>query len=886
VLLQLARDTLQPLTASEESFVTHAAEDKPFDGHGCELRAGVIVWLCAIKDATSHVGWRGLRLKNCRIEGRLELRSLQIEWPLEFRVCIFRDAIDVANCELVLLRFAECELRGIRAVMLSASAGVEVTRSHVAGPFELSGARIALLNLNNSHFANPGATALSLGACRIDYHMNCWSATFNGNVEGRSLRVGTWVRFSGARVDGFVDLRAASIGGPIEARGLRCRRRFDLRTAQVGGEIDMIAARLVGTGEPSIDLKAATVGGSVFLRDARLRSISLVDAKLGGHITLAGSRCVQRRGWAIDAIGLSVQGDVNLTDLHAIGGVRFNNTRISGALLANRSSIRTQSAVALTLAYSTIGRAVDLEGATIVGSITGQAVHVEGGVSFARSFICSISGPAIHLDTATIDGHLGFRDAVLIGPVRLGWASFGSDILFQNTTICGADDEPVVLFNGATIVRNVAILASRFRGKSHLMQVEIGGRFMIRESSLGDGRAFALAAPDCTVGGIAIYRGRFYGAVSFDRSTVRGALAIAESRYLQRQGTPFALRNISVGGDVAISNVRSYEGLALTASTLGANLSIRDSLLATRAVNALELDGTTIRGGLTVVGNRLHGRASMAGARVDSFAIFGACEFREFGGLVADGASVRKGLSWTGIRRRGETAVRLSLIDADVGVWIDDDESRPAQDELFLTGFRYSAIEDLPSGDDGRLEWLALQKQPSAQSYEQLARTYHAAGHEASARKVAIGKNVVAAKSSKWYTWARFSSIVSRWVIGYGYKPQWAIAWSVAVILAGTLTFAYTHDLGLFAPAKEMTTAALYPHFNSAAYSLDAFLPLLDLQQEQYWRPVADSRCRVVNRWSVPCGAWLQMYQWTQTVLGWLLTSLSVAGLTGLIRRS
>ena len=52
-------------------------------------------------------------------------------------------------------------------------------------------------------------------------------------------------------------------------------------------------------------------------------------------------------------------------------------------------------------------------------------------------------------------------------------------------------------------------------------------------------------------------------------------------------------------------------------------------------------------------------------------------------------------------------------------------------------------------------------------------------------------------------------------------------------------------------------------------YSLDAFVPLIDFHQAKLW---------------LPKPGWLRGYLWLHTSAGWTLTTLLVAGLTGLVR--
>jgi hypothetical protein len=73
-----------------------------------------------------------------------------------------------------------------------------------------------------------------------------------------------------------------------------------------------------------------------------------------------------------------------------------------------------------------------------------------------------------------------------------------------------------------------------------------------------------------------------------------------------------------------------------------------------------------------------------------------------------------------------------------------------------------------------------------------------------------------------------------------------------------------------------------YPPFNAAIYSLENFLPLVDLNQGAYWRP--NPRHGSGGRLRVLPGTMLRWYLWVHILAGWILTPLLAAGLSGLVR--
>ena len=66
-----------------------------------------------------------------------------------------------------------------------------------------------------------------------------------------------------------------------------------------------------------------------------------------------------------------------------------------------------------------------------------------------------------------------------------------------------------------------------------------------------------------------------------------------------------------------------------------------------------------------------------------------------------------------------------------------------------------------------------------------------------------------------------------------------------------------------------------YPKFNQFWFSVDIFVPLFNLHQEIHWHLARD------KRGGFP---WLTLWYWFEIVAGWILTSLFLLSITGLLR--
>ena len=263
------------------------------------------------------------------------------------------------------------------------------------------------------------------------------------------------------------------------------------------------------------------------------------------------------------------------------------------------------------------------------------------------------------------------------------------------------------------------------------------------------------------------------------------------------------------------------------------------------------------------------------------------------------GSDISKAFQWRDALSPEKAA--LDLRYAKVGTLWDDAASWPPAGKLFLSGFTYDQLDNLaPLDAKSRIEWLKRQSRESflPQPYEQLASVFRTMGHEEEARNVLIQKSRDYAHfthrfSQEWF-WYRFAGKL----IGYGYKPWRAFFMSLAVIAFGTWLFGcgYTNDL--ISPAekdaKRPTVVVSgrprisddYPKFNALVYSLESFTPLLKLDQSANWTPNANrgAHLQIWHSCTVTTGGLLRIYLWIHIITGWVLTSLWVGALTGLVK--
>jgi hypothetical protein len=189
------------------------------------------------------------------------------------------------------------------------------------------------------------------------------------------------------------------------------------------------------------------------------------------------------------------------------------------------------------------------------------------------------------------------------------------------------------------------------------------------------------------------------------------------------------------------------------------------------------------------------------------------------------------------------------------------------------------------------------------QPYTQLASVYRSIGQDEQANQVLVARaeriGALAPAFSARAIWYRYLGRL----IGYGYEPFRAVKIGLAIVVLGTLVFALGAHRQLMAETKlaehvlsqeneQQMVSPTYPRFNPLVYSLDVFLPFVDLQQICYWLPGerragpgTSRNCLMhVGRWSLKWSSVLRVYFWFQTLAGWTLTTLLAAAVTGIVQ--
>ena len=114
-------------------------------------------------------------------------------------------------------------------------------------------------------------------------------------------------------------------------------------------------------------------------------------------------------------------------------------------------------------------------------------------------------------------------------------------------------------------------------------------------------------------------------------------------------------------------------------------------------------------------------------------------------------------------------------------------------------------------------------------------------------------------RSRPWWTWPW--NWLQDVTVGYGYRPQRAALWLLALLVAGTAVFTVWQP----APVNPGQPPQLYP----VVYTLDLLLPIIDFGQESAYRPTG-------------AGQWVAFLV---IAAGWTLATTVAANFTRVLSR-
>lgn len=711
----------------------------------------------------------------------------------------------------------------------------------------------------------------------------CVNPTAKGLVDRKGIQI------YGAKLIGALDLSQLCVPFPLALFHCRVTEEMLLRAI----EIPLLA--FDGSWVSAVKADGANVKGGVTLRNGfqAEKQVRFHRARIGVDLDCGGGSFMNLtkgpQESALAADGATVGGGVFLNrGFKTEGVVRLSRAQIRDDL--DCSAATFHNGFSETSGGS--GIALNADGINVGGSIFLRGVRCEGEVRLPRAKVradidcggARVSNPfrwgpagspsAITIEGSDVGGSLIFNNQFHAqGFVTLRGAQIGGQIVcsgatFENQPSQGAPiGMPALDASQANVALSV-VLGPKFRaeGEVRMQEARIGTVFQCANATFSNPPLMDTGASGyaLTADGISV-KGRFVLGAGFCAEGEVFLIGAQISGDLDCGGGQF---NNPPQANMAIA------GRALSAHriTVGGNVFIRAGFSSKGDVN---FAGASIGGNLEATSADFRGELNLEAARVK-------------GALMLSDVVNAEGL-------------QLTLTNASVGALADERASWPPPGTLQIDGFTYERFSGpAPKDQKSRLDWLALQKGFLPRPYRQVAKVMREEGENAGSIEILyeLERRVRARELRRWH--AYLSDPVLRWTVGYGYYPTRAFWWLSSLILLGIALYGFGYSAGSIVPTDKDTypgfkvdrrIPAHYERFHASVYSVENSLPFVKLGQVDHWQADPWPQSAVwqasLFRFDVTLSfaALLLWFQWLQILAGWVLGTLFIAGVTGIIRK-
>jgi hypothetical protein len=709
--------------------------------------------------------------------------------------------------------------------------------------------------------------------------------TSNRNVRGSIIRwictdpaVRQLITINGIQLFGaqIVALDLSRVIAPFPLGFVRCRliHVFNL----VGAET--IELDLAGSSTPGFLADGLTVKGNMFLRQGFRAEgeVRLVSAKISGTLDFTKAVLTNPGKIALHANGIATGGSVFLSDgFRAEGEVHLAHAQISGNLVCDNGAFINPAGIALNSnAMNVAGSMLLRNGFRVEGELNLVNARIGSTLECENGTLVNPRKIALRAYGLRTLGSVFFRNGLRAeGEVSLLGADIGGSLecnagIFINPALASEPGTGTALNADRVHVNGYVFLRNNFKaeGRVNFLNAEIGGNFEC------DNSIFANPVQDgIPASGMAL---------EADRANVSGYVFLRNG--FRAEGA-VNLLNAQIGSDLDCTN-----GSFSNPSPSGAQ---------THTI-AIICDGTEIRGSAFLgEGFRAEGEVRLLGARIHGQLN---CEGGTFdGGLTAQGTTAAA-VIWRKISNPERAT--LDLINVKTRSFVDDRASWPNPGKLRIEGFTYERFSGstTPRAAGDRVDWLARQRDFARQPYFQVARILRDEGDVAGSRRVLFEmerlqrKHECAMRTRLARVGPSIWSRVMQMAVGYGYYPQRCLAWLLLLTVLGATVFAFGYSRGSIVPTDKdaynlfKASGSLPQHyevFHPIIYSIENSFPFVKFGQADRWQPdpaqEAPKNSRIARIFSPTS---LRLVRWAQVFLGWLLATLGVSAVTGIIRSS
>jgi hypothetical protein len=790
----------------------------------------------------------GVQIRNAIVNDPMDLIGAEVPFEISLMDCFFLKEVDLSKTIFMKGVSFEGSTFASRAKFYAMKVGSTVSFDRAIFLGDTDAREIETsrnVTANEAEFRSPDQPA-SFSYMNVGGYASFISTKFSGPVafvsadinidflaSGAEFRNGNqWALFPSMRVGGNVSFLSTKFSGPAAFEGADIHghlmiRGCEFRSAQgqasfvgmkVGG--DVISEESIFSGPVNFD--SAVITGHFKGRGTRFRSttqpVFFSNMKVGGHLYFFG-------------VAFS-------------GPVAFVSTVIAGDFNGNNIEF-SNSEHRITFNLMKVGGNVYIPKATFSGLVTFFSTEIRGhveanGATFRNANFNNMrTGGNVLLPEVKFSGPVTFNSADIRGDLEANGAEFrdvnfghmkvGGYVNFQKTRFLGE-----LIFVGAEITGNVTVHEAKVLGEATFMGADIKGNLEAVKSEFKNPDK-EVGFNNIKVGGdIIFYETTCSGDVNFVNAEITGNLTGFQSKFektvnfstMKVSNRAYLMKN-SFGGPVLMNDARF-----LHVTLQGPEGDDRKNL----PPFPLDLSRTEIRGELSIK------QVALKKMNASALQVAGPTSLEN---LTIDEELNLNHTSFSNISMLKVTWPR-------------------AKNSIQLNGMMYLFISAGTEEDSWkRLLELVKGSVYDANVYTNLETFLRRQGYGDRADEVFVEhKRIERKEFLQNVHW--FWSLLLEYLVWYGRKPELALVWSLVIIFGGSFIFRYK-GMELKKPNEPP------PHYNPLWFSLDLFLPIVDLQMANLWGPSKD-------RW------FARNYIHVHKILGAMLIPIGLAAVTGIIK--
>ena len=473
-----------------------------------------------------------------------------------------------------------------------------------------------------------------------------------------------------------------------------------------------------------------------------------------------------------------------------------------------------------------------------------------------KEFSDLISRKGVRIIGAAFEKRLDLSHSDIACEVWLDQCIFNSDVDFS-----------FAKFNNSISMEN-----STFQGKVFLNGLSINGQLNLSESTFDE---------DLSMDSLKVNSHLFMSELTAKFINLRNAFIEGELDSRSSQVTYlYIMDNIKIGENLALSGSK-IEDLDLHNALINGHLDLSDATV----FKNINLVSANIKKSLLMKNADIRTGMIMTGANVNDDIDLSGSDFKNI--LLMDSVTINRNLFLSrsnNISRFCNVILsdsivigsiylvdpeycedaKLNLRYAKVGLIIDSENAWPADIDInnfIYSGFSSPLNNSIKTAQDRKInwyiEWLKKNQNFSIQPYSQLSKKLIEQGRANDANKILfISRRIQHSKTSEVLSWLWQS--LQLIFIGYGYKIFYCLYWFLGFLLIGAFV------LNKSGQGKENNMPFGF------SYSFDMLLPFIKLREYHYK--------------NVELKGWVKYYFYFHQLMGYILASFLIAGLSGLAK--